>query len=196
MIINLFTAAAVPAAWLSMVYRGGGTLSSRGFWSLKYFTVLSNLFCGCSALLWLFLRKNRSHNELTSFLKFSSSMAVFITFLVVLFFLGPLFGFHAMYAASNLWFHLIIPLTAVTEFIFFPEYEPGKKEIMLSVIPLLLYGTAYMLNILINGIERNDWYGFGLWGIPAGILMFLILCLIHLLLALLLSRLSRMLRIS
>ena len=43
----------VAAAWIQMITRAGGSLSSTGLRSLRYFTVLSNLLCGIAALIHL-----------------------------------------------------------------------------------------------------------------------------------------------
>ena len=48
-----------------------------------------------------------------------------------------------------------------------------------AVIPMLIYGAAYLLNILINGkgsgIHTNDWYGFTRWGMAASPLVYLVM---------------------
>ena len=41
---------------------------------------------------------------------------------------------------------------------------------LIAVIPMIVYGTFYLGNILLNGRgewpDTNDWYGFAMWGIP------------------------------
>ena len=51
--VNLFIAVGSLGAWLSMFYFGVGELARSGVESLKYFTVLSNLFAGIAAVIWL-----------------------------------------------------------------------------------------------------------------------------------------------
>ena len=48
LILNIVTAVFVGYAWSQMLLRssGNGTLSAVGLWSLRYFTVLSNLLAG------------------------------------------------------------------------------------------------------------------------------------------------------
>lgn len=48
--VNIFIAAGSLGAWLSMFYFGVGELAKSGVESLKYFTVLSNLFAGIAAV--------------------------------------------------------------------------------------------------------------------------------------------------
>lgn len=179
-IINIVIAVVTFAAWLWMVFRGGGTLSSRGLRSLKYYTVLSNLFCAVIACIWLALHGNPQYQRFLAVLKYTGAITIFLTFLTVVFFLGPIFGYRWMFAGSNFWFHLVIPLLCAAEFIFTNTYIPTGTEKLAAVIPMLLYGCGYLGNILINGAgegsHTNDWYGFTRWGLPVGVLIFVFLC--------------------
>ena len=185
--LNIFLLIIIPWAWLNMVFRGGGNFSARGLWSLKFFTVLSNLFAAVAAFCWLFFRKK----DFVPVLKLASAIDVSITFLVTLCFLGPLFGFPAMYVGSNLWFHLIVPLLCIAEELFLSEREITRKEHFLCLIPLILYGCGYLGNILLNGREGNDWYAFTMWGMPAAIGIFAFLLLLNLGLGVLYQKIGR-----
>ncbi len=181
-IINILIAVITFTAWLRMVFHGGGTFSSRGIWSLKYYTVLSNLLCAVIACIWLFLYRDPRYERLLFFLKYTGAATIFLTFLVVVFFLGPIFGYRMMYVGSNFWFHAFIPLLCAAEFILTETQVPTGREKILAVIPMFIYGVCYLSNILINGAGEgrytNDWYGFTRWGLPAGFAIFAFLCLI------------------
>ena len=99
--LNVLLAIAVFGAWGRMVVSGEGTLASTGLSSLKYFTVLSNLLEGFACLYWLAGKGAKGER-----LKFVATVAVSITFLVVMTFLGPLYGYPFMFEGANLWFHL------------------------------------------------------------------------------------------
>ena len=178
--VNICIAIAVPAAWLMMTLGGPGTLSENGFGNLKYFTVLSNLFAGLCAGLWL--KNRKSSPQRVEGLKFVAGISVFLTFTVVVGFLAPLYGFAKMYTGANLWFHLLVPLMAVFELIFLSEERYSKKTLRMTMLPPLVYGIFYLANILVNGIgawpNSNDWYGFLNWGYPAGMLIFAFICLV------------------
>ncbi len=190
LILNAFMLVIVLAAWLMMAITGNaGLLSGFGLKSLRYFTVLSNLFAGLCAGLWL--KNRKSSPQRVEGLKFVAGISVFLTFTVVVGFLAPLYGFAKMYTGANLWFHLLVPLMAVFELIFLSEERYSKKTLRMTMLPPLIYGIFYLANILINGIgawpNSNDWYGFLNWGYPAGMLIFAFICLVSWLLGKLVS---------
>lgn len=190
--LNIFMAIIIIIAWLNMFLGANSIFASRGISSLKYFTVLSNLFVAFTCIIWVL---DKSDKHITSLLKYISCVSVMITFLTVIFFLGPIFGYKFMFVGSNLWFHLLIPITTLLEFIFLDKQKYGNKDKLYTMLPLLIYGTGYLLNIIINGVgswpNTNDWYGFMRWGIPIGAIIYIILLLINYLVASLLLKLKR-----
>ncbi len=102
-IFNLVLAALVAYAWYLMIFRGTGALQTTGLKSLKYFTVLSNLLEGFASLFY-FLRRNNETDPLRDTLKYTAAGAVTLTLLVVLGFLGPIFGYPFMFRGANLLF--------------------------------------------------------------------------------------------
>ena len=196
--LNILLAVAVFGAWGQMVFSGGGTLADAGLSSLKYFTVLSNLLEGFACLVWL-CRWNTGHNlgkqdpssqdrprkdtpkaydpgRRSEILKYVATVAVSITFLVVMTFLGPLYGYPSMFEGANLWLHLVVPVGAILEQIFLSGADFGRKENLLTAIPVLLYGAVYLSNILLNGVgewpDTNDWYSFMMWGYPGAAVIY------------------------
>ncbi|MBR6403459.1 MAG: hypothetical protein IKS48_08775 [Eubacterium sp.] len=149
----------------------GAELVSDGFENFKYYTVLSNVICCAVAVLWLiFFLLRRKFPVLP---KLMTASAVGLTFVTIAAFLQPLYPDLNLYEGSNKFFHLIVPLIAIVEFIFM-EVD-GKipfRYTFLAVIPAVLYGIGYVINILINGVgewpDSNDWYGFLNWGYPVG----------------------------
>ena len=119
--INIFTAIMPFVAWLMMFLGPSAILSSEGIQSLRYFTVQSNLCEGFASLAWLVnqVRKKETHHF--EVLKFISCQNVFLTFAIVMVFLGPLFGYGAMFAGGNFWLHLVIPIVALAEMVFLSE---------------------------------------------------------------------------
>ena len=156
--------------------QGEGTgLASSGITNLKYFTVLSNEFCGITAALWLvFFLLGKKFPPV---LKLTAASAVALTFLIIAAFLAPMYPELDLYENANLWFHLILPLTAVLEFIILRTDEKIPfRYTVISALPELIYGIGYLANILLNGKgeypDTNDWYGFLNWGYPVGIAIF------------------------
>ena len=110
-------------------------------------------------------------------------------------FLAPMYPNLNLYEGGNLWFHLILPLTAMVEFVLLdiPESKGNKipfRYTFYSASFALIYGICYLANILINGIgvwpDTNDWYGFLNWGYPIGLCIFGFIVLMNWLMAVLL----------
>jgi len=185
---------AVAGTILMLFFRSNDpTLQSKGVANLKYFTVLSNEACGIVAVICLVLRLRGKRQPMLA--KLTAAAAVGLTFLTIAAFLGPLYGMLKMYRGANFFFHLILPLTAMAEFVLSSDEEVEEestgtsesREIpfgwtFFSMIPVLAYGAAYLTNILVNGVgvwpDTNDFYGFVNWGLPIGIGIFAVLLLV------------------
>ena len=166
----------------------------NGINSLKYFTVLSNLLEGAASVIWLIsTRKNDKASERAELLKYIAAAAVGLTCATVLVFLGPLYGYPAMFAGGSLYMHLLTPVVAIAEIIFLSDYKYTRKDNRLVVLSPLIYGVFYLGNNLINGIgewpDTNDWYFFLAWGYPVGIFIFVIICIVTWLLGLAMRKL-------
>lgn len=181
---NILLAVFVFTIWILsfFLWRGDAVLSVNGWTDLKFFTVQSNLLVGIIALVWLVTHAVKGAvPRWLSVLKYVSATAVFVTFTVVVVFLGPLYGYRWMYSGSNLFFHLIIPLLAIAEEAIFGE-EISCRESFFALIPPALYGVGYVANCLANGIGEgfatNDWYGFLTWGYGGGAAFFVVICVL------------------
>ena len=155
----------------------GAALQSSGIGNLKFYTVLSNVFCGIVALIYLVCILTGKGRDKMAWLKLAAVCGVAITFAVVAFMFGPLYGFPQFYKRGNLIFHLILPLLAMAEFIAVRRKRIPFKYTVMAAVPTFIYGFCYMMNILINGIggpwpDTNDFYAFLSWGWPVGILIF------------------------
>lgn len=174
-LLNIFIAVFVPYAWLKMMLSAGGLLSSSGWGAIKYFTVQSNLFMGATSLLALVIMlTGKSVPRWAARLKLIATTAVALTFLTVMVFLAPLYGYGNMLSGANLWFHLFIPVAAIIDYAFFLDAPRLKLcDTFLALIPELAYGAFYIGNIIINGKgdwpNTNDWYGFLNWGSYIGL---------------------------
>ena len=156
-----------------------GVFSTTGLANLKYYTVLSNELCLIVAVIWtvFYVFDKRSF----TLLKLIASSAVSLTFVIVSCFLGPLYPDLDMYAGGNRYFHLIVPILGMLDFILLET--KGKvpfKYTFIAALTSLIYGSVYLGNIFINGMggewpDTNDWYGFLNWGLPAALLIFLVI---------------------
>lgn len=179
MLVNLLAAALALYAWISMVFHAGrnGRLSSAGLASLKYFTVLSNLMQAGASIAWVAvaLRRGEPSRGLRR-LKYAAAVSVALTFFTVLLFLGRVYGYPEMYVGANLWFHLIVPLLAMLDFMALDRSGPVPAgDMPFAALPMLFYGAGYVANLLINGVKGNDWYGFAVGGEGGSAVVFAIM---------------------
>ena len=160
-------------------------LNATKFSMFKFFTVLSNIFIGITSLVFaieeikILLGKKEKISKRNYILKLMSTTSVGLTFLVVFAYLGPISkgGIASMLMNSNLFFHCIIPLAGIVNFIFFEKTDELKfKNNIYGMVPTGLYGIYYLTNIFIhmeNGrvSPMYDWY----WFVQGGVWMALII---------------------
>lgn len=168
-------------------------LTSEGIENFKYFTVLSNIFCGITSGLFLIFKfKNK---QLSILVKLMAASATGLTFIIIAAFLQPLYPDLNLYKGGNLFFHLIVPIIAMIEFVLIKTEQIPFGYTFLSAVLALVYGTGYCMNILINGKgvwpDTNDWYGFLNWGWPVGIAIFAFVVLMDWIMACLLRFLNK-----
>ena len=94
-----------------------GSLQASGIENFKFYTVLSNVFCGFVALIYLITAVIRKDTDKIRGLKLAALCGVTITFAIVAFMFVPLYGLSRFYQGGNLYFHLLLPLAAFVEFI-------------------------------------------------------------------------------
>lgn len=170
--IVLLTIAGVLVMIFGKTGSGSG-LTAKGIGNLKFYTVLTNVFCGMIALISIFIKKSR----VMDVLKLTAAAGVMVTFAVIAFFLAPANPGLNLYSGSNLIFHLIEPLTAALEYLISPKQKQPFVYCVYAAVPTFLYGACYLANLLINGVggpwpDSNDFYGFLNWGYPIGMCIF------------------------
>ncbi|MBQ9005242.1 MAG: hypothetical protein IJ092_02590, partial [Atopobiaceae bacterium] len=119
MLLNIAIAIISVLAWISVV-RGRGddrSLMAHGLRSLKYYTVLSNLFSGLASALYAaeLLLTHGAPPQWLLVLKLAGASVVMVTFLTVVLFLGPTMGWTYMFKSGNFWLHLVLPLAAAAD---------------------------------------------------------------------------------
>lgn len=182
-IIVIFTIAACTIMFTGFKFMDGDiVLESTKIGMFRFFTVDSNIFMGIVALTFAVLEIKLLKGKIEGIktkqyiLKLMSTVGVALTFFVVITYLGPIStgGIPSMFKNSNLFFHLLIPLLSIFNFICFENTNKLKfKHTFLGIIPVIIYGAYYLTNTLIH-VENGkvpiiyDWYWFmqgGLWQI-------------------------------
>ena len=187
-----------PVAWCVMMFSPSEfELATTGLTSLRFFTVQSNLLLGLASLIYAIyiVRLMRGGPGVPSWahkLKFVGTVAVTVTLVTVLVFLGPIIGYDKMFTGANFCFHLIFPVLAIVEFVFWDTTNllPFKAT-PLGALPTFVYGLGYGINIFVNGVgsgaDTNDWYHFTMFGIENIPILFLMMLLFSWLLGVVLN---------
>lgn len=160
----------VLMAFLPKASSDAESLQLSGAAVFIFFTVDSNVLAAIACLLLIpfnirsIRRGEDAIPQWALTLKLIGTVAVGLTFAVVMVFLGPSLGYPRMFQGTNLPLHLLCPLLAILSFCF---CERGlfvtKKRLLLTVIPTVIYGTVYMLNVIF--LENwTDFYGFNIGG--------------------------------
>lgn len=172
LLIVLFT---IDAFWYSFrtdVIRDEFWFGYSGVHSLRFFTVLSNLFVMFAALIIIIYNfKNVIGDKYvfpkwTIILKFVSTAAVSVTFVTVVVLLAPAYavigkGYFTMFAHNNLFMHLLTPLLAITSFVFFEHQDKIKfKTVWLALIPTALYSIVYFVMVVLVTEANGGWVDF------------------------------------
>ena len=127
----------------------------KGKKSLRFFTILSNLFCALSALLLVL-----SSSYWAWLLKYVGTIAVTVTLLTVMFFLGPNMGYKQMLSGKDLYLHLCGPLLAIVSFCFLERrYYLSFLLSLLGILPVIIYGFVYLFEVVILK-NWEDFYGY------------------------------------
>ena len=154
-------------------------LESTKIGMFKFFTVDSNIFMGIAALIFSILEIKLLKGNIDKIpksayiMKYMATSSVTLTCFIVFVYLGPITsgGVLVLLKNSNLFFHLIIPVLSIINYIFFEKTNLSFKTTIYGIIPTILYGIFYLINILIhmeNGSvsTKYDWYWFvqnGVW---------------------------------
>ena len=184
--VNVILVVLVLCGWVVMSITASDKFSHRGLDKLRYFTVLSNLLFGLTSAIWsvvlmrLLKGQEASHIRLWLILKYTGTVAIGLTFVVVMAFLGPMYGYDSMFQGGNLFFHLLVPVIGIFEFILLnAEGQLRFSDSYYTLIPIILYGIWYIWNVVTNGARGNDLYGFFKWGnVGAAIIMIVLLLVV------------------
>ncbi|MBR2705212.1 MAG: Pr6Pr family membrane protein [Clostridia bacterium] len=178
-IIVIFVAFATICMMNGIYFMGQELLlTETGPGLFKYFTVQSNVLMGIIALVFalaqslVLTKKIKEIHKDFYVLKMVFTVGVVLTFLTTALFLAPTstHGYFALFKNANLFYHFLIPLLSAITFVFFEKTDQIKfKYVCMGVLPMLLYGIYYTINIfshIVDGkvLPEYDWYGFAAGG--------------------------------
>ena len=201
-ILNILVFLLVVTGTIVMMAVKSEELAANNISVFKYFTFQSNIFIGCIALVFAYYQflvirgKIDKIPQILGIFNLIATSAVALTFTIVIVFLAPGYGFKLMYKNANLFFHLIVPVVAMINYLFFIKSEKYRFVItLLTIIPSFLYGVVYFIVVAaLNGYGdlKIDFYMFGKDGPLIGALNFIAVMSIAYALAILLYFLNRL----
>ncbi len=165
------------------------------------FTVDSNLLlCIFSGIILVYqimilVKKREDIPYFAYILKFIGTVGTTLTLLTVIFYLSPVLGSNwwMLFTNTNLFYHLVCPVIGIVSFLFFEnDFELSLKKCFIGIIPMLIYSSYYIINAYSHLDENGkikegyDVYGFASHGIPASIIVSIMMVASTLLIAFLL----------
>jgi len=159
-IISILTINAIIMSIMGFKFMYGYEPSSEitGVPIFSYFTVQSNVFIGIISFIFanreyqIFKRRKKIPFSYY-IIKMVATVSVSLTFFVVFAYLGFVSkgGHIPLLRNSNLFFHLIIPVLSIINYVIFEKTNIIKfKHIIYGLIPTLLYEIYYIINLLLN----------------------------------------------
>ena len=177
-VINLAIFICTALAYFGCFRGEDGVLhAENGIAALRYYTLLSNLFCAFASLALAAALTGGAAPRWIWLWKYIGAAAVTVTLLTVLFFLGPALGYKALLSGRDLYLHLIGPLLAIVSFCFLERFYPLSLPLALTgLLPVILYGLVYLDRVVLCPEEKRweDFYGYnknGKWPISFAAMM-------------------------
>ena len=117
-----------------------------------YYTQDSNLLLLIATLLYV-LNYNKKENKVIGLLKYGATLSVLVTFLVVIFILGPTTNLTynwLLFDGANLYYHTVCPILAFITFVFFDKISvKGYKDNLWGLLFTIIYSIVLVtLNLL------------------------------------------------
>lgn len=152
-------------------------LGSSGIKSFRYFTTDSNILIAIASCIWVVTEIKMIGNKQIEIpkwiriLRYAATTAGALTLFEVLLFMSPLAFYHGglrgvlrCYEDNVFVLHFLAPLLMIISFIFSDkEYKPNKKESLIALIPMAVYGTVYLVMVVILK-QWPDFYQFTFHG--------------------------------
>ena len=124
-----------------------------GFIDLTYYTIDSNILLLISSLLYIISRK--SVPKAVQLLRYSATLSVMITFLVVVFILYPMYDFDFQFMflmGPNPYMHVLCPIISVISFIFLEKNE--IKNVLKNNLRSLYFTLVYSVILITLNIFK------------------------------------------
>ena len=177
MVANLLIFLGIAVGYLACFKTEDGWSLKAGIDSLRFFTLISNLFCAFAALAMAIAFGKGTIPYWVWLCKFIGTAAVTVTLFTVLAFIGPMMGYESQLFGNGLILHLVAPLLSIASFCFSERFYPLSAGLAtVGVLPVFLYGLFYMYKVIFCKTDKrwDDFYGYnkhGLWPLSFAAMM-------------------------
>ncbi len=184
LILNILMVISTAVITGSYYFHSNNPFVETGFDSYKFFTTDSNILAALSSLVLIpyeiqILRGKREKLPHAAVVfKYIGMTAVMLTFITVLTVLLPQYDAGFLLLGTALYMHLAGPLAAFVTFAFLETDTRIKlPEAFLALIPSVLYGSVYLIQVVVIGEKNGGWSDFytfnkgGYWYITMFILL-------------------------
>ena len=184
LILNIIIVISTAVITVSYYFHSNNPLVETGFDSYKFFTTDSNILAAMSSLVLIpyeiqILRGKREKlPHATVVFKYIGMTAVMLTFITVMTVLLPQYDAGFLLLGTAFYMHLAGPAAAFVAFSFLETDTRIKfPETFLALIPSVLYGSLYLIQVVVIGEENGGWSDFytfnkgGYWYITMFILL-------------------------
>lgn len=209
--LNIITVLMTIAAFIMMfigfkfMHGPETNIASSTVGRFRFFTIDSNLIMGVAALLFAIqqrkvLKGKRKKIDIRFYVyKLMATCSVGLTFIIVFVYLSQITpnGFFSMYMNQNLFFHGLIPLVSMLNFILYEKTDQLRiRHTFMALIPVTIYATYYITNILLhmknNHVSTDyDWYYFVQNGVMRLVIVLPAIMLVSYLIGFVLLRLNK-----
>lgn len=132
------------------------TLLDMHYLAYEYYTQLSNYFGFIATIIYTcFFINKKKIPKWVSILKYSATLSMTVTFLVVAFILTPMLGFKDIFVwifftGSNLFYHTLCPIIMFISFVFYEKHDiKGFRDTFRAMYFTMIYAVIFIaLNIL------------------------------------------------
>ena len=195
LVCNLFLFISITWSVVFYFYHedGSGNMLAHGFTCFRFFTIDSNVLAGIASGIYLYFNimrltgKDIQTPEWLKIFKFIATVAVGVTFFVVLLFLIPVYYYTTgtsplfFYEDNCIILHLLGPLFAILTLCVFEKDDiiQNKKITYFAMLSTVLYGIVYFTCVVIFKVWP-DFYGLTFEGryylSPIGALLIFAVC--------------------
>ncbi len=132
------------------------TVRTIGYIDVAYYTEDSNLLSLVISVIFLVYLLKGKVPKYVSIIKYMSVLCLMVTFLVVLFILGPMYNFNyqwLFFTNDLIFFHLLCPIVAFVSFVFFEEHEFDRKDSLRACYFTFIYAIILVILNIVDVVE-------------------------------------------